>query len=180
MVIGGFVKLSATNKTPEATEQTSIKEEINFTEGEDTRDWNTFVHEGLGFSMKYPEHVVIWKDTPEWVVFTSKEYAETDYFPAVAIQVINRDNSDNSVDVALLNETPVVSGQRKTNSRTIRINNAVGVEVLGDIVSEHPYYLNDEGKKGPVVRLSIGNDIAYENPDISSLKKMITTFRFER
>jgi len=153
---------------------------IVITEPGDTRDWAIYKHEKLRFSIKYPDNVVVWKNSPEWVVFTPKEYSETDYFPAVAIQVIDRGNSDNSVETALLNETPIVNGDRIANSREVKLNNAVGLQVMLNSGPVQRYYLTDTEGVGPVVVLFLGNDIEYLNPDISQLEKMLTTFRFDR
>lgn len=165
---------SVNESEQEVSQTEEEKEVVVIEEGEETKDWNTFYHEELGFSIKYPDDVIIYQNIDGMVVFTKDRYWNRATYPYASIQILERKAEDGEPLTTLQGET--LNG----NSPGIieaKINNALGYKKSYK-ESDNNYYLTDENKIGPVVRVFVGSDIP--ETDVSDFILMLSTFRFER
>lgn len=171
----GYVWWSNSKITHINNESTSNRQSIKM-----TTNWGSYTHPLLGFSIQHPEDVVLLgnSDFSEGAEFIKKQelYPLTNMNYSIRLSILKRGNPGTDPESALQQET--CGGCTETHE-TIRLNNAIGVKVTsmnGVKQSSANYYVADEQKKSPVVRIWLQT---YDgNPDNAVFDQILSTFKF--
>ena len=168
----GLIKTTSQNvisPTPSDTKDVSV----------DTENWKTYSDQKLRFSIKYPETVKILRSFPEvsGVEFVRKEDFEKDYLEITMLVIYFRGKEGSDPEQVFRDSDCGKPCNEKTEN--VKINNAVGIRTLGPRYPyEHNYYLTDQNKKVPVVRISLVPNPVDPNKDITLLAQILSTFKF--
>lgn len=145
-----------------------------------TQNWNEYKNTDMGFTIKYPEGVVInGQDGLSGVTFTLEKF-KNNYQPLPVSLFIGRRGEISSDPIEeLLDESLVHNGGRvKKDYRLVKLNNALGGQVIYKGNPKDDYYVSDSNNLGYPLRILIGNN--DESIDISVFKQMVLTFEFIR
>ncbi len=147
-----------------------------------TADWKTYTDQKLNFSLKYPSEVSIKRTLDEGgVEFGIGKSADPNYVGFDILSVYFRTTAGNDPETVFrTTECPSLQGktcQEKTEA--VKINNAVGIKTLGpNYPSGDNYYLTNESKTFPVIRLTYSKSNNTPKQDIKIFEQVLSTFKF--
>jgi len=166
---------NSTQTTPPSSE--IIK--ITSPDAKEIANWKVYTDDKLKFSIMYPTEISVRRTLSEGgAEFGKTKDLGKDFRQVNILGVYKRAETGNDPESVFKNSECPQPCNEKTQK--VVIGNAIGIKTLGPAYPfEHNYYLTNQNKTTPVVRLWLFPNNLDPDQDTEVFAKMISTFRLE-
>ena len=142
-------------------------------------NWKVYTDDKLKFSIMYPTEISVRRTLSEGgAEFGKTKDLGKDFRQVNILGVYKRAETGNDPESVFKNSECPQPCNEKTQK--VVIGNAIGIKTLGPAYPfEHNYYLTNQNKTTPVVRLWLFPNNLDPDQDTEVFAKMISTFRLE-
>ena len=165
---------NSTQTTPPSSE--IIK--ITSPDAKEIANWKVYTDNKLRFTIKYPPEVAVRRTLSEGgVEFGKTKDLGKDFREVNILGVYKR--AEAGKDPAEVFRNSECSKPCNEKTQKVVIDNAFGIKTLGPAYPfEHNYYLTNQNKTVPIVRLWLFPNNLDPDQDTDAFTKMISTFQF--
>lgn len=168
VLVGGFLYWTILSATKEIEETISKIQETEVKKGIDTSNWKTYVNEGYGYEMEYPEELVVKDENKNYVCFWTQEALsniEKDKIDFAEFTIKTENNLKRlSIDEWLTEKNSEI-GFLYFEKRTkfVTSEGLEGYRLLEEGAPDHYNYYFSKDQKVYIISTPVDNKDKYEN-----------------
>lgn len=167
-------------KKAKNTQQASLQTQEIKAQDKEIANWQVYTDDKLRFTIKYPVEISVRRTLSEGgAEFGKTKDLGKDFREVNILGVYKRAEAGKDPEIVFRNSECPKPCNEKTQK--VVIGNSVGIKTLGpQFPFEHNYYLTNQNKTAPVIRLWLFPNSLDPDQDTEVFTKMISTFQFHQ